>query len=188
MKTAPSTGRILGAEHELPTATVVCSSQAPPASRRGQLRAGVVRADTCMESGWLNRIGTCGALESETLAPLRRNRWRNSSDSADKLSTALPHPTRIPPASHAEKNVFDDRDLGAPSRLNAVRDCSIVVKDQRSRQRRLTARMGTVAPRTTQPPGAVSSRPNAIPGRTHHPLRRLRPRRQSDKELDAPRA
>lgn len=43
MTTALAKACIFGAEHELPTAAVVRSSQATPGRRRGQRHAGIVR-------------------------------------------------------------------------------------------------------------------------------------------------
>jgi hypothetical protein len=68
MKTAPAKARILGAEHELPTATVVRSSQATPARRRGQLCTDAVRT-----RAWK----VCGGSGSETVARLNRKHWRH---------------------------------------------------------------------------------------------------------------
>jgi len=67
MTTAPAKARILGAEHELPTATVARSSQAAPGRRRGQLCAGGV-----LTRAW--KVG--GGSGTEVVARLNRKYWR----------------------------------------------------------------------------------------------------------------
>jgi hypothetical protein len=65
MSTSPANTRACRAEHELSTAAVVRSWQATPARRRGQLCKSGVRTGASK---------TGDGSESETLAPLSRNR------------------------------------------------------------------------------------------------------------------
>jgi cytochrome c peroxidase len=67
VNTAPATASILGAEHELPTATVARRRRRRPARRRGQLCADGVRTRA-------GKVG--GGNGSETMARLNQKHWR----------------------------------------------------------------------------------------------------------------
>ena len=84
MKTAPAKAgkSVLGAEHELPTAAVVRSSQATLARRRSQTNAGGGRPGHGGGVAEVDRKG--GGFESEALAPLTQQ-FRKSVVSAPTL-------------------------------------------------------------------------------------------------------